>query len=382
MTLQIRSDGSNGDSNQLDSSHKRSIHVGSGIHVPQLHSCCQRPSPLLNQIPENDTSQSTLLKVICKERFSKKYRHPQLDASLTKARTKSEARSLIRCQRANIPCAKVLAYSRWPSGKHEDNSTASISAISSCLFLEYIDGCTVRQYFEKISEKASNNQAGGNDGSEARTKQPQCIDPTPDTSQAFYQGERVTTVINVQTLCVAKTVGSLIAKMHASGVIHGDLTTSNIMIRDPPCSDGGGCDTKLPWAPQLVLIDFGLSTSITPSNHNAKNAPSNKKTKTHKQQHNAEEKAVDLYVLERAFLSTHPDSKLLVDEVWKGYRSYFESLDSWGEDCASKSIESDTVPSTSSKQSVKEGTHSQVAKAVLNRLQQVRMRGRKRECFG
>ena len=51
-------------------------------------------------------------------------------------------------------------------------------------------------------------------------------------------------------------------------VIHGDLTTSNMIYKDD----------------QIYLIDFGLSY--------VKNS--------------IEDRAVDLYVLERAFISTHP----------------------------------------------------------------------------
>lgn len=56
--------------------------------------------------------------------------------------------------------------------------------------------------------------------------------------------------------------------LHYSGVIHGDLTTSNMIYKDD----------------QIYLIDFGLSYVKT----------------------SIEDRAVDLYVLERAFISTHP----------------------------------------------------------------------------
>lgn len=59
------------------------------------------------------------------------------------------------------------------------------------------------------------------------------------------------------------------AKLHDGGLVHGDLTTSNMLLRD---GDG-----------QLVLIDFGLAFNSTL----------------------AEDKAVDLYVLERAITSAH-----------------------------------------------------------------------------
>lgn len=74
---------------------------------------------------------------------------------------------------------------------------------------------------------------------------------------------------------LVKELGEMLAKLHALDLVHGDLTTSNVMVRQ----DG-----------TLVLLDFGLS-SVTAM---------------------AEDKAVDLYVLERAFLSTHPDSEDLV----------------------------------------------------------------------
>lgn len=106
-------------------------------------------------------------------------------------------------------------------------------------------------------------------------------------------------------------VGKLLATMHDVDVIHGDLTTSN-MIYDAEREE-------------ITLIDFGLSfVSTLP-----------------------EDKGVDLYVLERAFLSTHPRTE-----------DYFpELLDSYAK--SSKS-----------------------SKAVLNKLDEVRMRGRKRTMVG
>ena len=64
--------------------------------------------------------------------------------------------------------------------------------------------------------------------------------------------------------------------MHNHNFIHGDLTTSNFLIEQ---STG-----------DLVLIDFGLTTVSSSS----------------------EDMGVDLYVLERAFISTHVEAKDLV----------------------------------------------------------------------
>jgi len=389
VTIPQTPESNDNDNENSNSSRKRTIHVGSGINVPQLLSFSQHPSPLPSQ-----TSQSTPLKVICKERFPKKYRHPQLDTSLTKSRTKGEARSLIRCQRADVPCTNVLAIAHWSNGSEiskenaasgkNGKSVTEMSTISSCLFLEYVDGCTVRQYFEKRSEESpkNNETKDGDNGAEPDKKRPRSEEATANTeSNESKQQDRVTTVIDTQTLCVAHTIGSLVAKMHAAGIIHGDLTTSNVMIRNPPwlCGDGdtSNNNAETSWKPQLVLIDFGLATSTASSNKTKNNnTAGNKKAKPQKQQHNAEEKAVDLYVLERAFLSTHPESEPLVEEVWKGYRSYFENLDREDADgVIGDGGEIDTA-------AIGEGSHFLIAKAVLNRLEQVRMRGRKRECFG
>ena len=406
---------------------QRSIHVGSGINVPQLDNFSQRPSPLLlapssssqtlSTSNNNDNNSSPLKRVIiCKERFPKKYRHPQLDVSLTKSRTKSEARSLIRCQRANVPCPNVLAIAHWSNNNNNaqrdgeevetnsseksdmnngdgNNMMMKTSTTSSCLFLECINGCTVRQYFEQRSASPPSilDNKCDDDGNkqEPATKRPRC-ENDKDTVQ---KQDRVTTVIDAQTLCVANTIGTLVAKMHAAGVIHGDLTTSNIMLSNPPSSNNhsNGGHTKDSngdiiddWKPQLVLIDFGLATSTASTGNNNGNN-NNKKPKLNKQQHNAEEKAVDLYVLERAFLSTHPESELLVEEVWKGYREYFDSLDDCqknGNNDIVAAGDGGKVNNSTAVGASSSDMYGNVAKAVMNRLEQVRMRGRKRECFG
>lgn len=87
--------------------------------------------------------------------------------------------------------------------------------------------------------------------------------------EIFIEGE-------ADKYALADAIGVALSKMHGVDVVHGDLTTSNLMWRD----DGSS----------LVIIDFGLSYV----------------SKLH------EDKAVDLYVLERAFSSTHPKSEEVV----------------------------------------------------------------------
>ena len=106
-------------------------------------------------------------------------------------------------------------------------------------------------------------------------------------------------------------IGTEIAKMHLADIIHGDLTTSNMMLRHPS-SLTARCPGKLVRYSSIyvsplisvsrthqVLIDFGLSyvSSLV------------------------EDKAVDLYVLERAFSSTHPDSEPMFASVLAAYET-------------------------------------------------------------
>jgi serine/threonine protein kinase len=84
-------------------------------------------------------------------------------------------------------------------------------------------------------------------------------------------------------------IGTVVAQLHDAGIIHGDLTTSNILIRSQ--------------SNQAVVIDFGLSFVS----------------------HTSEDKAVDLYVLERAFGSTHPELEEQFPEILKFYAAKSKS---------------------------------------------------------
>lgn len=118
-------------------------------------------------------------------------------------------------------------------------------------------------------------------------------------------------------------IGAQLAQMHGADVIHGDLTTSNMMLRAGDCL-------------QLVLIDFGLASVSS----------------------FWEDKAVDLYVLERAFASTHPMSQALFHRVLESYAQRTEAL----------------APRSGKAQNAWHNIHA--------RLQEVRLRGRKRSMVG
>ncbi|KAG1858556.1 kinase-like domain-containing protein [Suillus subluteus] len=187
--------------------------------------------------------------VLLKYRFHKHYRHPSLDTSLTRQRIAGEARALMRCMRSGVTVPGIRM----------------VDVNEGVLGIEWIDGKSVRQLLpggaelEDISELEEVDEIYENGPA----------DPIAD--------------YGVSRDALMDMIGVEIAKMHLADIIHGDLTTSNMMLRKQT-SD-------------LVLIDFGLAYHSTL----------------------VEDKAVDLYVLERAFASTHPDSEPLFAGVLSAY---------------------------------------------------------------
>ncbi|KAJ7102563.1 hypothetical protein B0H15DRAFT_815184 [Mycena belliarum] len=224
--------------------------------------------------------------VLLKHRFRKGYRHPTLDASLTRGRVAGEARALLKCLRAgvNVPGIRM------------------VDAAEGVLAIDWITGNSVRKL---LPGGADEDEDTGEDEDESEA----------DAADALQEYD-----ISVDVLM--QLIGQEIAKMHLADVIHGDLTTSNMMLRHPASFTSRHPTLRT----ELVLIDFGLSYH---SNL-------------------VEDKAVDLYVLERAFSSTHPDSEPLFASVLKAYEQRL------GKEWA----------------------------AIGRRLDEVRLRGRKRSMVG
>lgn len=157
------------------------------------------------------------------------------------------------------------------------------------LYLEHVLGITVRRYLEERCEVLVPTDT------ESTTSSSRCTSCTPEKTE------------------VATKIGLLIGKLHNTGTIHGDLTTPNMIytVEDQHVS----------------LIDFGLA----------------------KVSSNPEEMAVDLYVLEWALISSHPELEetSFLPDILKAYKSTCNKSDS-----------------------------------VLQRLSSVCLQGRKRECFG
>lgn len=198
---------------------------------------------------------------ILKERFVKTYRHPELDARLTKERIRAEAKSIVRCKNAG----KYFHFTLLIPNHHSHilfsgictPAVYSVDFSTNKITMEYIDHSeTVSEYIYKLSDSR-------NDKHDEELKN------------------------------VSAEMGRVIGKMHHNNIIHGDLTTSNILVQHLDNS----------W--KLFLIDFGLSY-IKSSD---------------------EDKAVDLYVLERALLSKHSNVSWFFDNFLKHYAGFDKSTD-------------------------------------------------------
>jgi len=140
---------------------------------------------------------------VIKERTKKNYRHPLLDEKLRKLRTRSESKILKKLTKV-IPVPEIIEVD-------EKNKVIAMS---------YIEG-------KKLSDNLEN--------------------------------------LDYEKIC--KEIGESIAKLHDLGIIHGDLTTSNLIYNK-----------------KVYFIDFGLSF------HSER----------------IEDKAVDLHLIKQALEAKHP----------------------------------------------------------------------------
>jgi TP53 regulating kinase and related kinases len=145
---------------------------------------------------------------LIKRRVKKGYRHAQLDSFLRTSRTKHESKIL----------QKALALISVP----QVHKTTEFE-----IEMDFIKGKKLSEYLDKFSEK-----------------------------EAFE---------------ICKKIGQEVAKIHQANIIHGDLTTSNMIYKD------------IKKNKQVFLIDFGLGF------HSER----------------AEDKAVDIHLLKEALESKH-----------------------------------------------------------------------------
>ncbi|HEV2118777.1 MAG TPA: Kae1-associated kinase Bud32 [Candidatus Bathyarchaeia archaeon] len=163
-------------------------------------------------------------KAVVKRRVRKAYRHEQLDAKIRKERTVKET--------AAIRDAKT-AGARTPSILGLDLERFSI-------IMTFIDGSVARD----------------------------AIDSMPDSRR----------------LPLLEELGRQVGFLHSAGIVHGDVTTSNIIVPD----DG-----------KPFIIDFGMATKSSET----------------------EDRGTDLHLLQRSLIATHAlDATDSFKRVAKGYR--------------------------------------------------------------
>jgi len=164
------------------------------------------------------------LPAIYKIRQPKTYRIKELDFSFRKYRTIHEARLLAKAKKCGVRTPFIY----------------EIDIENTTLVLEYIPGKIIKELLPQLDQK------------------------------------------NLQNIC--RTIGRDVGSLHKNGVIHGDLTTSNIIQNTNK---------------QIIFVDFGLGYISD----------------------RIEDFGIDLYLLEKAIQSTHAD---IYKDVWmnvlKGYK--------------------------------------------------------------
>jgi len=169
-------------------------------------------------------------KILIKDRIKKNYRIQQIDEKIRKNRTSQEFKLLTEARRNGVLTPKIL----------------DVDKKSYKIIMEFIDGERIKELLNKSNMKT------------------------------------------VERLCFE--IGKLIGKLHAADIIHGDLTTSNMILKNK----------------KIYFIDFGLGFF-------------SKKI---------EDQGTDLRLLHEALKSTHYE---IIDICWKniikGYKTEHSKAD-------------------------------------------------------
>ncbi|CAH8456946.1 unnamed protein product [Schistosoma rodhaini] len=262
---------------------------------------------------------------IVKERFVKRYRHSTLDATLSMQRMRAEVRQLLRCREVGIDVPPVLL----------------VDVRRRRIWLGEVgpNAVTLQDWFKKLSSLAVKS----------------------DLSTMDIQEKTASQLRNLTT-----ALGRLLAQLHSNHIIHGDLTMSNILVQQLD-----NCNEESSF--RIVPVDFGLSSSSSGLTS----------------QRLAEDKAVDLYVFERA-LTCGLDHKAL-SKITAAHSDLNtpESLlnliiKSYCDNYVSKILDDQQIKSKHD--NTKSGGHLEKqeneVKEILNKLEDVRLRGRKRLMIG
>ena len=207
-------------------------------------------------------------RTVIKDRIEKSYRHPQLDEKLRSQRTRAEAKLLEKAHSIiNVP--KIMNGNEiLPNKPYE-------------ITIEYIPGGKLADNLEKL---------------------------------------------NYQQIC--KEIGKSLAKLHDAGIIHGDLTTSN-MIYVPSSSKNQSLASSQPNHQK----DFtNNNNNNIPNKEHERASAAHETNKTGKvyfidfglgfHSSKIEDKAVDLHLIKEALEAKHPSIyEKAFQAVLKGYNS-------------------------------------------------------------
>jgi len=162
-------------------------------------------------------------KVILKRRLPKKYRLQALDDEIRLQRTAHEPQIIHKAKEAGVPTPTIFL----------------VDIAEATVVMEFVEGKQVKQILNDLAEE-----------------------------ERFW-------------LC--RHIGNMIGRLHSHGIIHGDLTTSNMILTPHR---------------KVVFVDFGLSEISR----------------------ELEVRGVDLHLMKRAFQSTHYRyAKECFEAVMEGY---------------------------------------------------------------
>jgi TP53 regulating kinase-like protein len=162
-------------------------------------------------------------KVIMKRRLRKRYRIPELDKMIRSQRTLHEPNIIHKAKEAGVPTPTIFM----------------VDVTEANIIMEFVEGKQVKEVLDIVSSK--------------------------------------------ERLRLSKIIGRMIGRLHKNGIIHGDLTTSNMILTRHG---------------KVVFVDFGLS----------------------ERSNEMEPKGVDLHLMKRALNSTHyKHAKECFKAIMKGY---------------------------------------------------------------
>ncbi|GMM33891.1 serine/threonine protein kinase [Saccharomycopsis crataegensis] len=282
---------------------------------------------------------------IVKYRPRKLYRYPVLDLQIVKQRTASESRIIFKLFQSS-----VIEFNKLEKKKNSEKIDRSLvnyvinnggvncpkliglDVYNGFIFMDYINDTLVNGESSSLKNHLWLLEKTFADSLSEKLTVHNC-----QSIVASREIEREVVALNSKIKDLLVLTGIQLGNMHMFDVIHGDLTSSNIILKKYD-SENNNDELQPLYIP--YLIDFGLSSQSSLT----------------------EDKAVDLYVLEKALESTHPlFSKDYSKWVLEGYELAYEM----------------------------KGKRENAAKPyrvkhreIYKRLEAVRLRGRKRSMIG